>query len=47
MFHVPGITPEAANLAEAFDRRNLPQCIQIDDSAISRFMQAMPPKGIR
>jgi predicted aconitase len=45
MFHVPGITPEAANLAEAFDRRNLPQCIQIDDSAISAFYAGYAAQG--
>jgi predicted aconitase len=45
MFHMPGITPEAANLAEAFDRRNVPQYMQIDDSAIGAFYAGYAAQG--
>jgi predicted aconitase len=45
MFHMPGVTPEAPTLAEAFDGRAPPQCMQIGENAIRDFYAGYSAQG--
>ena len=45
MFHMPGITPEAPTLAEAFGGRAVPDAEPIDDDAFRAFDRAYAAQG--
>jgi predicted aconitase len=45
MFHMPGITPEAPTLSEAFGGRAIPDAEVIDDDAFQAFDRAYAAQG--
>lgn len=45
MFHMPGVTPEAATLAEAFGARNFAQPTKIGENAIKEFYAGYAAQG--
>jgi predicted aconitase len=45
MFHMPGVTPEAQTLDEAFQGRPVPPAAKIDDAAFDDFYELYAAKG--
>jgi predicted aconitase len=47
MFHIPGVTPEAATLAEAFHGRHVPPALPIDKADVEAFYASYAAPGDR